>query len=250
MGRRVSALEVALDKRLFEREPRGYRLTEAGLELLELVGGMSRFAQNVSEWAADSGSKRRIRISAGNWTLRLLADHVGSYWSSLSGWQPEFLADLHDLNFSHQQIDIGIRNKRPTDPRLAGRKVGHVEFAVYGSADRTDPIPDRWIGFTEEQLRFPTARWINSHHAENVIINVNRSEDALALLKGTNARTVFPCFVGDSLETIRRLSEPIPELKTERWLVVHNEGRHATEIRQAANAIAKLLKGDPQLIWR
>ncbi len=119
LGRRVAALEKSLDVRLVEREARGYQLTAAAHDLLRYLEDMDQTARSIDAWKEGEGLRRRIRISAGDWTARLLIDNLSSFWPPDAGWLPEILADLRNRDIARRQIDIGIRNSRPKQAWLA-----------------------------------------------------------------------------------------------------------------------------------
>jgi len=247
LGRRVSALERDLNVRLVEREARGYRLTAAGRELLVQLDDMDQSARAIDQWRQSGRKHRRVRISAGDWTMRLILDHLGSFWSPELGWRPEFLADPRDRDIARRRIDIGIRNRRPEQDWLAGRKVGTVDFAVYQAASVPDGCEIGWAGLVEEEAGFPTATWIRENHGSDVTVTLNKATYAFALVRKGLVRMVLPCFVGDGFADLRRLSGPIEALRTERWLVMHQDERHEPDLRQAISGLAKLLKQNPVL---
>lgn len=247
LGRRVAALEKSLNVRLVEREPRGYQLTAAGRNLLLQLEEMDQIAQAIGAWRDSGQARRRVRISAGEWTMRLLIDHVDRFWSPDADWLPEFLADPRNRDVARRQIDIGVRNKRPKQEWLAGRKVGSVEFAVYQSQDVPSDVQLGWVGPVENEALFPTGLWIKEHHADDVTITVNKASLALSLVRKGQVRMLLPTFVGDAFSDLRRFSNPIEELQTERWLVMHQDERHQPELRRAISALAKVLKENPVL---
>lgn len=247
LGRRVTALERDLNVRLVEREARGYRLTAAGRELLVQLGDMDQSARAIDLWRRSGRAQRRVRISAGDWTMRLILDHLDSFWSADLNWRPEFLADPRDRDIARRRIDIGIRNRRPEQDWLAGRKVGRVEFAVYQAASVPEGHDLGWVGLVEEEAGFPTATWIRQNHSGDVTVTLNKATYALGLVRKGQVRMVLPCFIGDGFADLRRVYGPIEELSTERWLVMHQDERHGPELRQAISGLAKLLKQNPVL---
>lgn len=247
LGRRVSALEKSLNLRLVEREARGYLLTAAGEDLVQQAADMDQVAQSIDSWRAGGPRRRRIRISAGDWTMRLLIDNVSAFWSSSSVWVPEFLTDIQMRDVARRQIDIGIRNGRPKQEWLAGQKVGQVEYAAYQA--RNIPATEElgWVGIVEEEGRFPTGSWIRENHGDEVEITVNKAPLALSLVRNGHVRIVLPVFVGDAYADLVRISDPIDSLQTERWVVMHQDERHEPAVREAVSAIVKLMKENPRL---
>lgn len=247
LGRRVASLEKSLNVRLVEREARGYQLTSAGNDLLVRLEDMDDAARAISAWRESGSTKRRVRISAGDWTARLLMDNIGSFWSQEDSWVPEFLADPRSRDVARRQIDIGVRSRRPKQEWLAGKKIGTVRYAVYQAASVKEGAEIGWIGVVEDEAHFPTGSWIRDHHGGEVTITVNRAMHALPLVRQGAGRMLLPMFVGEAFSDLARLSDPIASLQTERWLVMHQDERHEPAVRQALSALGKLLKTDPLL---
>lgn len=247
LGRRVTALERSLETRLVEREARGYRLTAAGRDLLDQLEEMDQAARAIDQWRASGRTRRKIRISAGDWTMRLLAGHVEAFWSPEAAWQPEFLADLRDRNVARRQIEIGVRNRRPAQEWLAGQKVGTVTFAAYQAAHIPASADLGWAGLVEEEAHVPSALWLKEQQDQEITVSVNKTALALPLVRKGLVRMVLPCFVGDAFEDLKAISAPIAALQSERWLVTHHDQRHDPEIRKVVSSLAKFLRQDPAL---
>lgn len=80
LSRRMTHLEHAVEQRLFERGARGYALTQAGETLFERAQKMEMAAQDITRWQDELPLKRRIKISAGSWTMQLLLNNISRYW--------------------------------------------------------------------------------------------------------------------------------------------------------------------------
>jgi len=247
LGRRVSSLEKSLNVRLVERKARGYVLTAAGRDLLLHLEDMDHVARSIAIWGERGRLRRRMRISAGDWTMRLLIDNIAGFWSPEADWVPEFLVDLRNRNVARRQIDIGVRNSRPEQAWLAGQKVGHVTYAAYQSRNVPAGNEPGWIGLVEDEANFPTGLWLKENHGDEVDITVNNATLALSLVRKGHARTLLPTFVGDAYPDLVRTTDLIDSLKTERWLVMHQDERHEPAVRHAVSALAKMLKKDPLL---
>ena len=239
LGRRMTALEQALEKRLFVRGARGYALTEAGRSLLDRAAEVETAAVDISRWRDGFTPSRRVRISAGDWTAQLLADNVCRYWSRSDPWVPEFLAANARMDIARREADIGIRNRRPDAPWLAARRVGSVTYAVYravGSGDDTG-----WIGIAGDAVLTPSARWTLERHADRVTLTVNDRHLGLSLVRQGLGQMVLPCFVGDAYADLIRVGDPIDDLSSEQWLAMHETDRGHPPIRAAINALAQFL---------
>ena len=133
LGRRMTALERRLNQKLFDRKQTGYALTEAGRELYEHAREMEAVATGIERWLDGRGERRVVRISAGAWTSRFLALHLDRLWRPDDPMMLEFLTAAARLDIARRQADIGIRNRAPEEPRLSGRRINDVAYAVYRS---------------------------------------------------------------------------------------------------------------------
>lgn len=232
LSRRMTALEGRLGRRLFRHGAQGYALTPDGAALKARVGRMEAAAADVTQWQARDEEPMRVRISASTWTAERLARDVGSYWTNTAQWIPEFVHSDRDLDIARREIDIGIRNRRPDRPWLAGRRTATVQYAAYGR-----PGVSGWIGAGSDAAGPPSARWVARMHAGAVVTTVNAPRLGLRLAQAGVGRVVLPCFVGDA-SGLDRLGPPIEALTHDEWLVCHHEARHTPAIRAALEALA------------
>lgn len=238
LSRRMKALEARIGRRLFLHGAQGYALTADGRALLDRATRMEAAATAIQHWRDTQAGPICVRISAGTWTSRLLAHQVADYWTADASWVPEFLQANTDMDLERREIDIGIRNRRPDHPWLAGQRTGHVDFAVYAAT----PDITGWIGPAQEATRLPSARWIRDNHGDRIVTKANDPNLGLAMARAGIGRVVLPLFVGEADTDLIRLSDPIPDLRSEEWLVSHQDARHDPPIRAALDAIATFLR--------
>lgn len=242
LSRRMTKLEHDLEQRLFERGARGYALTNAGKALFERAEKMQQAAQEISQWQDSRPIKRRIKISAGSWTMQLLLNNIDKYWHKDDVWLPEFVANNARLDIARRQIDIGIRNAKPSEPWLAARRVGHTNYAAYRLAGTKPDIG--WVAATDDDALTPTARYTMKHYSDNINFTISQPMLGLPLVLNGHAQMILPEFVGDSHSELIRDDGFIEALKADVWLVMHQDERNHPPVRKAIDAIAKFLKED------
>lgn len=238
LGRRITGLERRIGVPLFTRLQTGYLLTEAGEELLAHAEEVERAMAGVARWREGAQSQSSVRLSAGNWTTDFLARHIGELWCP---GEPaiEFVAANARIDIGHRAADIGIRNARPEDAGLAGRRIGKVAFALYGAPGVGPDGPV--VGLSGDTSNTPSARWLAASFAARIALRGNSVHAVRELLAGGAGLSVLPCFVGDGDPRLVRLGGVIPELGTEQWLVAHHDERHAPAIRRVIERIVKLM---------
>ena len=234
LSRRMTALEARLGRRLFGHGAGGYAPTAEGRALLARAERMEAAAASVERWAGEARTAR-VRITAGTWTALALARGLPDWWTPSGFWTPEFVHCNLDMDIARREVDIGIRNRRPDQPWLAGRRTGTTRFAVYAAGAEVGG----WIGATGDAAATRSAAWVAANHRAGIVTAANGPQLALAMAEAGVGRTVLPLAVGDAARLVR-LSEPSPELESEEWLVCHHESRHDPPIRAALDALDAL----------
>ena len=237
LGRRMTALERDLGRRLFLRGKRGYALTAEGRALLGEAEPLRVAAGRIRAFAERDRRAARVRITAGLWTARFLARNVDALWRPEAPWVPEFVASNANLDIARREADIGIRNRRPEQSWLAGRRTARIAFAVY-SATGGGP---GYIATSGATGATPSERWLLEHHGDEVVTTANDARVALDLALAGVGRIVMPVFAGDAEPGLTRIGPPIDALVGEEWLVCHHDGRHDPPVRAALDALGALL---------
>lgn len=253
LGRRMTALERSLGTRLFHRRRDGYALTQAGSELLSRGADTERAVLSIERWSAASAAPPVVRIACGSWTSAFLAAHAGTIAGTAPRLRLEIVTGSAAVDLVRREADLGIRNRRPTTPGLAGRKLGPIAFAAYaaaGSGDKRTEVGDAdafldsdWILFRPSDIEVPSAAWLERRITRQPVLRCSDARTVLDAAAAGAGRCILPCFIGDADSRLVRISGPIPELAHEQWLVSHDEDRHNRPIRVVANRIAGLVRG-------
>lgn len=241
LSRHITRLEQHLGKRLFLRGAQGYQLSPEGRALLPLARRMAHDADQIERWTADAPAPPSLRISAGPWTARWLAQAIDPQDIS---WRPSFVSAVARTDIARRAVDIGIRNARPTQSWLAGQKIGTVRYAVFAR----DPDVPGWITLTEDAARLPSAQWVAAHVTRSgapVSARTNCPILGATLAAQGHGRIVLPLFAGALTSGLTRIGAPIDALTSEEWLVSHHEARFDPQIRQALTDVRAALKGKP-----
>lgn len=232
LGRRMHALERAMGRELFIRRTHGYDLTDAGAELMRKLDAVDGQIARATAKPRDTDLPL-VKVSAGTWTSLALARR----WRDITLDPPDvrlrFVSSEMILSLVRREASIAIRNERPTETGLAGRRLAPNDFAVYA----TTSAPSHWI---VHSIDTPSSRWARERAAQDYCHEVSHPRLALDLALEGAGQIVLPTFIGDEERGLGRRSDAIPELTHDAWLVAHDDDRHLPEIRRVIDRIFSL----------
>jgi DNA-binding transcriptional LysR family regulator len=244
LGRRVTALEHQIGEPLFVRRQTGYELTRAGEELLLRAEEVEQAMQAVSRWRDGNVGEKIVRVSAGTWTSAFISGHIGDIWHVSDGIRVELVVANEKVDIGRRAADIGLRSARPTEPGLAGKKIGTVAHALYSGRHLINGIEaGMFVGVSGDAANLASARWLMAHHGDRVGVRGNDPHSVRELVAAGAGLSVFPCFAGDTDPRLVRITgQVITELTAEQWIVSHHEERHRPEVRRVADRITALMR--------
>ena len=145
VGRRVKALEAALNTHLFDRSPQGYSLTDEGQKLITIAEGMETSA--IAAQTEFSGESDRVsgvvRVGA---TEGIATSILAQCASDLCQKHPRLELQLATMprtfSLSKREADIAIAVSAPTSGRLKYRKITDYTLHLYGTREYLDQQPE------------------------------------------------------------------------------------------------------------
>lgn len=238
LSRKMSALERATGRPLFIRGNKGYALTAEGRELRAEAEGLVGIRRRLAAFSVAARTPR-VRITSGTWNSHFMARNLSRIWSPGDPWVPEFIASMAVLDIARREADIGIRNRRPEQPWLAGRKTRTVHYAEYGVSEDVEG----YVTLADHIAVAPSSRWVHNNRPDQIVTTASDARLELDLTHQGVGRMVLPTFIGEDESGLMRLSEPIPELTHDEWLVTHHDARHDPPVRAAIDAIVRFIEG-------
>ena len=256
--RRLADLEGRLGARLFDRLPSGYRMTDAGADVLHLAERMEA-ASNELE-ARVLGRDQRLRGPLRVTLPPVLASHLlmpdlAAFVSRHPDVEVELLASSEAVNLTNREADVAIRvvyDRSALPPNLHGIAGPAVAGGIYLSRD----LLANWRAGGVELMR-----WVVQNHigvpdwAGGIAISVGggpfSTTDAeaqiVAVRNGLGVATL-PCSVGDADPFLARA--PGAPLKTHGtiWLLTQGETRKSGRVRAFTGFMAERLAAHAPLL--
>lgn len=234
--RRLAAVEAALGTRLFERHRSGYVPTPAGEAMAAAAARMeeevARFDREAADRALTPSGTLRVTAPA-TLVTDLLMPMLGRFRARYPEVQLDLVVSEEALNLSRRDADVALRATRAPPPNLVGRRVGTVAWAVYGPVgDARDPAEADWVSPSEAVAGGLFARFVAARAGpERVALRLDTVQGLCEAICAGIGIGPLPCYRGDRIAGLRRLSEPEPDLAGSLWLLTHPDLRQAARVR-------------------
>jgi DNA-binding transcriptional LysR family regulator len=234
VSRRIAAAERALGARLFERSDGTLRPTKAGEAAVARAAQVEREVEALERrvGGADAALAGTVRLTSVPILVnRLLIPALPKLIAAHPRLQVELIAESRNLHLTRREADIAVRLARPEAGTALARRIGRLDYAIYGPRRRAGAaLP--WITYEEGLSHLPQARWIDAAAGPDAAVSL-RVNDAEAILQAVRAglgRSLLPCFVADAEKGVARLGPSKPVLSREIWLLVHRDLRPQARI--------------------
>ncbi|MFY9698114.1 MAG: LysR family transcriptional regulator [Rhodoplanes sp.] len=225
--RRLIELERCIGRRLVQRHPTGYRLTEFGEEMRSYAERVEEAVKVFEQHLVES--KRNlvgiIRVACPEPLVFLLrkSSLLDRFHALYPGLRVEFVMSDHYVDLAKGEADIALRSGDTDDDKLVGRKIADSIWAVYASPKyierhgKPERIEDlnrhSVIGLDESMANHRAAKWLNQVAPDAKIVARNNSVLGLVYaVKSGIGLAPLPTALGDSDEDLVRVLGPIPEL--------------------------------------
>jgi len=237
--RRIAQLEERLGAQMFEKLPSGYRLTEAGEEVLELAERMEASSHQLETrvFGRDQGVRGLLRVTlAPTLATHLLMPDFADFAHLHPDIEMEILSSGELANLTNREADVAIRvvyDRKTLPLNLHGLKGPELFGAVYMARDRPAawraraPDPIRWIVISSHGI----PDWAREVHTTGVPFRTTDGEAQIAAVRQGLGITTLPCFVGDADPLLARVPDTNLHMYGTLWLLTQGETRKTKRVR-------------------
>ncbi len=249
--RRVAQLEKRLGARLFDRLPAGYRITEAGTDVLGLAEQMeaSSHLLEARVLGRDQGVGGLLRVTAAPLVAtHLLMPDLAEFTRLYPEVEMSILSLDEPVNLTNREADVAIRvvyDRATLSPNLHGLKGPELFGSAYMARDllaawrRGGVGPLRWI----VQDNIGLSDWARDAEVPAAPVPFRTSSadaQVVAVRQGVGMATL-PCFVGDPDPLLARVPGTGLRLHGTLWLLTQGETRRTERVRLFTAFMAKRL---------
>jgi DNA-binding transcriptional LysR family regulator len=262
VSRRIMALEKQLDVRLFDKSPRGYQLTDAGLRLLPLAEQIETQSNQLYQEIAgkDAWLGGTVRVAAPEALgSQVIARHISVFRDQHPDIEIELVAETRRMSLSKREADIAISFSRPESGRLIAWKLCDYRLRLYATraylathapiAAPEDLSRHGFVSYIDDLIEMPELRFFDNtiKNAHVVFRSTNVSAQYNAILAGIGLGLVH-CFMAHREE---RLQVVLPaQISVERtyWLLVHEDLRQVARVDAVCKFLTRILKENTELM--
>jgi molybdate transport repressor ModE-like protein len=134
--RRLAALEESVGRKLVERHPTGYRLTELGKALLPHAEDVERsveaFQRQLMAEGEELTATLRVTCPEGM-ASRLLAPVIETFREKYPELRVDLIMTDHRLDLAKGEAEVALRMHEPGDDSLIARRIANSPWAVFAS---------------------------------------------------------------------------------------------------------------------
>lgn len=252
VGRRIASLEGKLRVALFTRTASGLQPSAAGRTVLEAAERMEEAAYELSSGAAgeDAATSGTVRIATTESlaeafvvpALRVLrAEHPRIHVVITTGWTR--------VDLRKGEAELAVRLVRPTDPRLACRKLADFSLRLYASRDyvaahgHPTSLEGHALLAYEDAVRTGARHPFGGLPMEGGELALLTNNHRVLLSAATAGIGIvqLPSYVGDArpelVHVLTTAEEPYSV-----WLVVPQANRRIAAVRAVSDVIARTFR--------
>jgi DNA-binding transcriptional LysR family regulator len=252
MGRRLRALEEAVEQTLFQRTADGFVLTDEGSAVLGYAERMEEEALGFSRSLAGSEEQLTglLRVSSSDWFgVHVLTPVFARFLARQRGVAIELVTDSRRYNLARREADLVFRITPFDEPDVIQRKLMHMDYALYGHLDLVPPSAGSGDGQALISMdsafgALPDVAWVKRMlpQARIAFTSNNREAQARMCAEGIGF-AVLPCPLGDATPELRRIDLGETPPGRDVFLGYHRDLRRLARLRALLDVVIDALAG-------
>ena len=253
VARRIEALEADLGAHLFDRLATGWKLTEAGENLVPVAGRIEEDVLAFERQArGDETAHGVVRIAVPPAAGRLLfAPRLAELLRDQKNLEYEILGSSVIANLARREADVAVRMATPNQSGLIVRKLTNLRFAVYAARGYTDRVPRKdWEFCADGRNTFGDYQqgwvWETLEQELPMRVKADDSQTVLAFVAAGHGLGLLPRYMADLDDRLELVfDDKLGEVSKPVWLVVHPDMRRSPGVRMVMDALIKATESIP-----
>ena len=256
-SRRLNILEEFLDARLFDRLGSGYKLTQAGAELLESAKRMESEFDQLSRGVIgrDSRLSGPLRFATNDALALRFMPHLAAFTQKYPEIEIDLLSTLAPAELAMREADVAMLVTNQPPEVLIGRRLARLPSALYASRGYCESRPDfedlsthTWVAWDESMRHIPAARWMRERvPGARVVCRVNTGVALHAAVSQGAGIAHLLCCIAETDPELQQVGPPEPSLETSLWLLTHEDLTTTGRVRVFLDFMADAIGRDRRL---
>jgi len=245
VARRVSSLEKALGLKLFDRLPRGWKLTPQGQALYDRASLLEEDMQALQRAAlGQSALAGRVRVSAPPLLLSyFVLPQLDAFREAYPQIDLELIGERRGAHLGRGEADIALRMTEPREPDLVARQLGSIGYGLYG-APQCGAVPEAqqtFVGFDDGMPGLAQKLWLDSHAgARRQVLRTNDMQVMCQAAAQGWGIALLPRFLAARDSRLQEVNAATPPPSVPIYLVMHADVRRAPRVRATADYLIAL----------
>jgi DNA-binding transcriptional LysR family regulator len=256
VGRRITALEAALDTTLFTRAAEGLKPTPAAADLVPLAEQIERATVAIGGRVAghDKRIEGAVRVTCPEGFSLYVVDRFVELRERHPALTIEILTDVRSLDLHRGEADIALRMNPTTQRDLVTRSLCPMPWRMFASpayvvrCGKPSPAIDlrghEIVAYGTSLAHVPGARWLDEHADGASIVFRGNSLRAIvdAAVAGLGL-TVLPHFLATRTPSLSLLAPDVLGTRT-LSVVVHPDLVHVARVRAVIDFLVGVVLRD------
>jgi len=257
--RAVARLEQEIGAALFDRSPEGWAPTHVGRRIVALAETIEREAAETELMVLGgrTGFSGPLRVSASDGLAEAyLVPVLARFSRTIPSLAIELVVDNQFADLRRREADIAVRPSEKPGDDLVGRRAGKLAHALYGAtpllAKRGMPASPADLGrfgacvLAESLAHHTAARWWSKRIRKQVEVAfiANTEMSLAAAIAAGMGIGILPCFLGDRLRGLARVTTIPVGPPVDIWLVTHPALRRNPVVQGAIRTLATAMRRD------
>ena len=257
--RAIARLEKEIGAALFDRGPDGWVATPAGARVVGLAETIEREAADTElhVLGRNAGFSTPLRISASDGLAEAyLVPVLARFARTTQAPAIELVVDNQFADLRRRAADVAVRPSEKPGEDLVGRRAGKLAHALYGAtpllAKRGMPASPADLGrfgacvLAESLAHHTAARWWSKRIRKQVEVAfiANTEMSLAAAIAAGMGIGILPCFLGDRLRGLARVTTIPVGPPVDIWLVTHPALRRNPVVQGAIRTLATAMRRD------
>lgn len=252
--RRIVQFEEKFNVKLFERTPSGYFLTPTGEELYAKLNGLEDQMDEI--FNSIQGLKNEIKGNILITTTPTIATtFLPKILRSLKKKWPELTISLKTsnqfYNLSKREADIAIRPANEVPLHLIGRKLGRINFGLYGSKQYAkkylkkknnfeDFLDCSFIALDDSLQHLKSKKWLDKKLKDHR--SVYRVDDLTTMTKLCDAGlglALIPHYIAQECKNLELIYSPDEFVGSDLWVLTQKDIGKVPKIKKCTDYLCE-----------